>query len=221
MRPARKRMARTCALLMAVPVPAGLVAQTDAYRESVNRDSVDEDGDGSLHLALRNPEVTAPGGRGAPPSASRPEGAQPVGQHPAPHRRALGQRHRHHRSASARRRRLVGRKTKTAAVPRTSQGTSAATRLGWHTVVPKGTLAPRRTFNGRLTSSDAVWDDGSHYDVWTVTAGTVRQHVAIDMASDDVDAYLTVHRKDGAPLGTDDHERSGSNTRGLAKVRLR
>jgi len=38
----------------------------------------------------------------------------------------------------------------------------------WRLVVPKGTLVAGATFNGSLTSSDAVWDDGSHYDVWTV-----------------------------------------------------
>ena len=83
----------------------------------------------------------------------------------------------------------------------------------WHLVVPEGTLAPGRTFNGSLSSSDAVWNDGSHYDVWTVTAGTVGQRVVIDMESDDVDAYLRVLRKDGTPVATDDDGGSGSNAR--------
>ncbi len=82
-----------------------------------------------------------------------------------------------------------------------------------HLVMPAGALAPGRTFNGSLTSSDAVWDDGSHYDVWTVTAATVGQRVVIDMESDDVDAYLRVLRKDGTPVAADDDGGSGSNAR--------
>ncbi len=83
----------------------------------------------------------------------------------------------------------------------------------WRLVVPEGTLAPGRTFSGSLTSSDAVWDNGSHYDVWTVTAATVGQRVVIDMESDDVDAYLRVLRKDGTPVATNDDGGSGSNAR--------
>ena len=83
----------------------------------------------------------------------------------------------------------------------------------WHLVVPEGALAPGRTFNASLSSSDAVWDNGSHYDVWTVTAGAVGQRVVIDMESDDVDAYLRVLRKDGTPVATDDDGGSGSNAR--------
>ena len=50
--------------------------------------------------------------------------------------------------------------------------------------------SPERTFkfNGSLTSSDAVWDNGRRYDAWTVTVATVWQCVVIDMESDDVDA---------------------------------
>ena len=40
----------------------------------------------------------------------------------------------------------------------------------WRLVVPEGGLVPGRTFDGSLSSYDVVWDDGSHYDVWTVTA---------------------------------------------------
>ena len=83
----------------------------------------------------------------------------------------------------------------------------------WRLVVPEGTLAPGRAFNGSLSSSDAVWDGGTHYDVWTVTARTAGQRVVIDMESDDVDAYLRVLRRDGAAIGTDDDEGSGSNAR--------
>ncbi|MDE0105360.1 MAG: ankyrin repeat domain-containing protein [Bryobacterales bacterium] len=66
----------------------------------------------------------------------------------------------------------------------------------WRLVVPVGTLTPGRTFNGSLSSSDAVWEGGSHYDMWAVTA-RAGQRVIIDMESDDVDAYLRVLRKDG------------------------
>ncbi len=83
----------------------------------------------------------------------------------------------------------------------------------WHLVVPEGTLSPGRSFNGSLNSSDAVWDNGSHYDVWTVTAAAVGQRVVIEMESDDVDAYLRVLRKDGTPVATDDDGGSGSNAR--------
>lgn len=81
----------------------------------------------------------------------------------------------------------------------------------WRLVLPVGALAQGRTFSGSLTSSDAVWDDGSHYDVWTVTAATVGQRVVINMESDDVDAYLRVLRKDGTPVATDDDGGLGSN----------
>ena len=83
----------------------------------------------------------------------------------------------------------------------------------WRLVVPEGTLAPGRSFNGSLNWSDAVWDNGSHYDVWTVTAGAVGQRVVIDMESDDVDAYLRVLRQDGTTVATDDDGGSGSNAR--------
>ncbi len=83
----------------------------------------------------------------------------------------------------------------------------------WRLVVPEGTLAPGRAIGGSLSSSDAVWDNGSHYDVWTVTAATVGQRVVIDMESDDVDAYLRVLRKDGTPVATNDDGGSGSNAR--------
>ena len=87
------------------------------------------------------------------------------------------------------------------------------TEAYWRLVVPEGTLVPGRTFTGSLSSSDAVWGDGSHYDIWRVTARAVGQRVVIDMESDDVDAYLRVLREDGTPVGTDDDGGSGSNAR--------
>ena len=82
----------------------------------------------------------------------------------------------------------------------------------WRLVVPEAVLVPGRTTNGSLSSYDAVWDDGSHYDVWTVTA-RAGQRVVIDMESDDVDAYLRVLRSDGTVIATDDDSGSGSNAR--------
>ena len=83
----------------------------------------------------------------------------------------------------------------------------------WRLVVPEGVLVPGgRTFNGSLSSSDAVWDGGGHYDVWSVTA-RAGQRVVIDMESDDVDAYLRVLRNDGTSIATDDDGGSGSNAR--------
>ena len=83
----------------------------------------------------------------------------------------------------------------------------------WCLVAPEGVLEPGRTFNGSLSSSDAVWDDGSHYDVWGVSARAGGQRVVIDMESDDVDAYLRVLRKDGTMIAYDDDGGSGSNAR--------
>ena len=82
----------------------------------------------------------------------------------------------------------------------------------WRLVVPEGVLVAGRTFNGSLSSYDTVWDDGSHYDVWNVTA-RAGQRVVIDMESDDVDAYLRVLRYDGTAIATDDDGGSGSNAR--------
>ena len=88
------------------------------------------------------------------------------------------------------------------------RGSAAYRRL----VVPEGVLAPGRTFNGNLSSSDAVWGDGWYYDMWTVTA-RAGQLVVIDMESDDMDAYLRVLRDDGTQIATNDDGGSGSNAR--------
>ena len=119
------------------------------------------------------------------------------------------------------------RRTKTAIARWTSHGTFAASAAYWRLVVPEGTLAPGRTFNGSLTSSDAAWDNGSHYDVWTVTARAVGQRVAIDMESDGVDAYLRVPRttaRRSRPTTTVGRNRTrawsfGRRTRGLPRHR--
>ena len=82
----------------------------------------------------------------------------------------------------------------------------------WRLVVPEGVLFPRQTMSGSLSSSDAVWDDGSHYDVWTLTA-QAGQRVVIDMEADEVDTYLRVLRIDGVTIATNDDGGSGSNAR--------
>lgn len=83
----------------------------------------------------------------------------------------------------------------------------------WRLVVPEGTLVPGRTFTGNLSLSDALWYDGSHYNIWRVTARAVGQRVVIDIESDDVDAYLRVLRNDGTSIAVDDDGGSGSNAR--------
>lgn len=45
-----------------------------------------------------------------------------------------------------------------------------------------------RTHRSILTSADGVWEDGAHYDIWRVTA-RAGQRVAVQMNSDDLDAY--------------------------------
>ena len=73
-----------------------------------------------------------------------------------------------------------------------------------------GALVPGRNFSGSLGSPNDVWDGGSHYDLWSVSA-TSGQRVVIDMESDDVDSYLRVLRRDRTTLATDDDGGSGSN----------
>ncbi len=80
-------------------------------------------------------------------------------------------------------------------------------------VVPEGKLAPGRTLNGSLSSSDGIWEPWTYHDAWIVTAAEVGQRIVIDMESDEVDTYLSVFRKDGTPVATDDDGGSGSNAR--------
>ena len=69
------------------------------------------------------------------------------------------------------------------------------------------------SFNGSLSSfPDAVWDDGPHYDVWSVTA-RAGQRLVIDMDSEDVDAYLVVLRDDGNEVPRDDDGGGDLNAR--------
>lgn len=82
--------------------------------------------------------------------------------------------------------------------------------------IPEGVLAPKRTLNGNLSLSGAVWNDGSRYDLWTVNR-------ASGAACSDrygvghVDVHLRAPRGYGTHSATDDDGRSGSN----AHLRLR
>ena len=63
-----------------------------------------------------------------------------------------------------------------------------------------------------MSSSDAVRDNGSHYDNWTVTARS-GQRLVIIMESDELDPYLLLQGQDGAVVAQDDDGGSGSNAR--------
>ena len=174
--------------------------------------NMDDDGDGALHLALMNSEVTAPVvgallNAGADPLARNRSGNTPL--HIAADRTDDVA--------------IIEALLVVGADPRAeNEDGSRPVHLAWdirgsaawwRLVVPEGALTPGRTFDGSLNSSDAVWDDGSHYDVWTVTARTVGQRVVMDMESDDLDAYLRVLRNDGTAVASDDDGGSGSNAR--------
>ena len=68
------------------------------------------------------------------------------------------------------------------------------------------------TASGRLSASDAVRDNGAHYDTWTVTA-IAGQRLVITMESGELDAYLLLEGQDGAFIAQDDDGGSGSNAR--------
>lgn len=66
-----------------------------------------------------------------------------------------------------------------------------------------------QTLNGRLEPSDALLDDGSHYDVYTFH-GTAGQRVRVTLRSGDFDAFLAFGRwQDGEIRLTDTDDDSG------------
>ena len=66
-----------------------------------------------------------------------------------------------------------------------------------------------RTVNGRLDPSDALLDDGSHYDIYTFS-GTAGQRVRITLRSGDFDAFLAFGRwQNGDVTVTDTDDDSG------------
>ena len=68
------------------------------------------------------------------------------------------------------------------------------------------------TVAASLSASDAVRDNGSHYDTWTTTV-RAGQRLVIIMESDQLDAYLLLEGQDGAVVAQDDDGGSGSNAR--------
>ena len=170
--------------------------------------NMDVDGDGALHLALRNPEVTAPVvyallDAGADPMARNRWGDTPlhIAADIAIVQALLAA------GADLRAENEDGRRPVDLAWDIRGSGAY------WHLVVPEGELVSGRAVSGSLSLSDAVWDDGSHYDVWSLTARAAGERVVIDMESDDLDAYLRVLRHDGTAVATNDDGGSGSNAR--------
>ena len=80
-------------------------------------------------------------------------------------------------------------------------------------LVPGGATA-----SGSLRASDAVRENGAHYDIWTVTA-SAGQRLVVVMESDEVDAYLLLEGQDAAVVAQDDDGGSGSNARIDMRVR--
>jgi hypothetical protein len=58
-------------------------------------------------------------------------------------------------------------------------------------VAAQDVIRPGESVSGRLTGSDPMLEDGSHYDVWRF-AGVARHRYRVTLRSDDFDAYLSV-----------------------------
>lgn len=173
--------------------------------------SVDDEGLSPLHQALMNPAVTALAVRalldaGADPAARDQDGDTPL------HIAAISTNDVAIMDA------LLGAGAEVRAAnedghrPVDLAWDLRGSEVYWRLVVPEGTLEPGRTHRGSLGSADDVWEDGAHYDVWSVTA-RAGQRVAVHMNSDDVDAYLRVLGRDGATIATDDDGGSETNAR--------
>ena len=81
------------------------------------------------------------------------------------------------------------------------------------TSVPEGTLVLDRTFSGRLSSSDPVWDDDDgYYDRWMFSA-RAGQRLVVTMESGPVDTYLRILGRHGDILESDDDSGSETNSR--------
>jgi hypothetical protein len=78
---------------------------------------------------------------------------------------------------------------------------------------PARTIAVGSRVSDSLTDADPkLRSRHAPYHVWTL-AGRAGQHVVIDLASPDFDAYLVLRDADGATLGSDDDSGEGQNAR--------
>ena len=73
-------------------------------------------------------------------------------------------------------------------------------------------VAGGATASGSLSASDAVRDNGAHYDTWSVTA-PAGQRLVITMESEELDAYLLLEGQDGAVFARNDDGGSESSAR--------
>jgi len=98
-------------------------------------------------------------------------------------------------------------------------GTGAYT-LALETAPQPTTAAPRpirvgQTVSGRLADTDALLDDDSWYDTWTLTA-TKGQRIQIEMSADSFDTFLHFGKMEGDDFqssSTDDDGAGGTNSR--------
>jgi hypothetical protein len=78
---------------------------------------------------------------------------------------------------------------------------------------PSGTITiGGPTINGNLAAGDCQFEDGTYFDLYTLTA-TAGERVVISMSSTAVDAYLILFDSEGEILVEDDDGLGGSNAR--------
>lgn len=75
--------------------------------------------------------------------------------------------------------------------------------------VAQGTIRPGQTVRGELSSSDALLDDDSYYDVWRFRAQAGHVY-AVVLRSDDFDAYLAVGSSAGADCDDCEYDDDGA-----------